>query len=103
MINPFLSEKLPGINNLFLEYKISRAYAFGSIETDKFNDHSDVDILVSFENELDPLIRGERWWDLYFKLQELFNRKVDLITEEQIKNSYLKESINANKILIYGK
>lgn len=103
MINPFLLEKLPDIKKLFLEYKINNAYAFGSIVTDRFNDQSDIDLLVSFENEPDPLIRGERWWDLYFKLQELLNRKIDLVTEDQLKNPYLKENIDANKILIYGK
>jgi uncharacterized protein len=103
MINPFLIEKLPDVQHLFNEYKINRAYAFGSVVTEKFSDTSDIDLLVSFENEPDPLVRGERWWDLYFKLQELFKRNVDLVTEEQLKNPYLIESINANKILIYGK
>lgn len=61
MINPFLSEKLPEVQRLFKEHKIKRAYAFGSVVTEKFSSHSDIDLLVTFESEPDPLVRGEFW------------------------------------------
>ena len=102
MINPFLAEKLPEVQRLFKEHQIKRAYAFGSVVTDKFSVNSDIDFLVTFEYDPDPLVRGERWWNLYFKLQDLLDRNVDLLTEDQIKNPYLIESINSNKVLIYG-
>lgn len=102
MLHPFVQQKLPQALQLFAEHKIKHAYAFGSAVTDNFSKTSDVDFLVAFEEEADPLVSGERWWDLYFKLQELFERDVDLLSEEQINNPYLLQSINSNKILIYG-
>lgn len=102
MLHPTFQEKLPEVIRLLKEHHVKRAYAFGSVTNGKFTDKSDIDLLVTFEYEPDPLVSGENWWELYFKLEELFNRKVDLLTEEQLKNKYLIESINENKTLIYG-
>jgi len=41
------------------------------------------------------------YFDLLFGLQDLFNRKVDLVSEEKMWNPYFIESINKSKQLIY--
>ena len=102
MLHSIFQQKLPEVTRLFEENKVKRAYAFGFIVNGKFNDKSDIDLLVSFEEEPDPLISGERWWNLYFKLQELFKREIALLTESELRNPYLIESINEQKTLIYG-
>lgn len=38
---------------LCLQYKVKKLYAFGSILTPYFNAHSDVDLLVDFNSEID--------------------------------------------------
>ncbi|HKR03548.1 MAG TPA: nucleotidyltransferase domain-containing protein [Bacteroidia bacterium] len=103
MLDPTFQQKLPEVTRLLKEHKVKRAYAFGSIVNGKFNSESDIDLLISFEEGLDPLVRGEHWWELYFGLQDLFKREIDLVTEEQLRNPYLIESIDENKSLIYGK
>ena len=44
--------------------------------------------------------------DTYFiladKLEYLFNRKVDLVTDKSLSNPYFISSINLTKTLIYG-
>lgn len=103
MLHPILKDKLPEVTNLLKEHKVKRAYAFGSVVNGKFNSESDIDLLVTFEEEPNPLISGELWWELYFKLQDLFKRNIDLLTEKELRNPYLIESINEQKTLIYGK
>ena len=76
-------------------------YVFGSAVTPDFNESSDVDILISFKD-----IPYDKYTDNYFelheKLQELFNRKVDLITERSLSNPYFIESLERTKQLLYA-
>ena len=102
MIHPFLQSHLPLVIELFKKHKITSAYAFGSVVTDKFNDESDVDFIINFDEGLDPLERGELWWDLYESLVDNIHREVDLITEKSLKNPYFIEEVNETKVKIYG-
>lgn len=83
------------------KHDVKSIYAFGSSVNDKFDpDKSDIDLLVQI-NEDDPVERGEKLLSLWDKLEELFQRRVDLLTEDSIKNPFLKKSIDATKVLIY--
>ena len=77
-------------------------YVFGSILTSRFNDESDVDLLVNFSNELDYLSYADNILDLYADLKDLFGRNVDLIDESSIKNPYFKKEVAQTKQLIYA-
>ncbi len=84
-------------------HKVRSLAAFGSILTDKFNDESDVDLLVDFE----PLDHDkDDYVSNYFKLRDsleaLFNRKVDLIEEKGLRNKYFIANVNRTKQMIYG-
>ena len=76
-------------------------YLFGSATTEKFNDSSDIDILISFKE-----IPFEKYTDNYFELHEmlekLFNRKIDLLTEKSLSNPYFIQSIEKTKQLVYA-
>ena len=89
------------IYEIFKNHKIKRAYAFGSVLTDKFNKNSDLDFLINFKKEIEPLEKGELWWNLHDKLRELFNREIDIVIEESLKNPYFIKEIKNNKQLIY--
>lgn len=84
------------------EYKVRRLYAFGSILTSKFNDQSDVDILVDFDSEIDHNTYADNFFNLYYALKALFGREVDLVDETAVKNPYFKEELDETKQLIYG-
>lgn len=47
------------------KYKVNKLYAFGSILTDRFNENSDVDILVNFNSEIDHNNYADNFFDLY--------------------------------------
>ena len=84
-------------------YSVQRIFAFGSVITDRFDlEKSDIDFMVELE-ELPPLVRGEKLIALWEALEDLFGKKVDLITNHSIKNPYLRSNLNKTKRLIYDR
>ncbi|MDO5395133.1 MAG: nucleotidyltransferase domain-containing protein [Bacteroidales bacterium] len=93
------------IQKLFVlcqKHKVRKLYAFGSILTSKFNEKSDVDILVDFNSEIDHTTYADNYFDLYHALKALFGRDVDLVDESAVRNPYFKEELDETKYLIYG-
>lgn len=61
-------------------YKVKSLAVFGSILTDRFNEQSDVDMLVDFEPlDHDRFDYVGNYFNFRDALERLFNRKVDLI------------------------
>ena len=83
------------------DLKISRLYLFGSVLKSDFNENSDIDVLLSFSDDLSVEEYTENYFSFHYKLRELFNRDIDVLTEKSISNPFLLESINKNKLLIY--
>ena len=79
----------------------NKLFVFGSILTDRFNDDSDVDLVVSF-NKAEVSDYFDNYFDFKYSLEDLFGREVDLLEEQTIKNPYLKKNVDATKALIYG-
>lgn len=99
-VNPLVAYKKQ-INELCVNHKVKSLYAFGSVLTDHFNNKSDIDLIVDF-NEIDLLDYADNYFDLKFSLQEIFNRSVDLLEERAIKNPYFMQALNQKKELVYG-
>lgn len=83
-------------------HKVKRLAVFGSILTDRFNEKSDIDLLVDFEPQ-DP---GEfdcvsNYFSLRDEFERLFGRRVDLIEEAALRNKYFIANVNRNKQVIY--
>lgn len=88
-------------NELFKKHRVKTAYAFGSVCSEEFNDESDVDLLVSFEDV--PLLDyADNFFDLQHELESIIGRKIDLVVEKSVTNPYLKKSIDRQKIHLYG-
>ena len=94
---------LQRIIDLCRKHKVKSLSVFGSILTDRFNDRSDVDMLVDFEpidhNTFDYV---SNYFGLRDALGLLFNRKVDLIEEKGLRNKYFIANVNRTKQIIYG-
>ncbi|MBS1487738.1 MAG: nucleotidyltransferase domain-containing protein [Bacteroidetes bacterium] len=96
-----IKRKYPDFVSLCQTHKVNKIYAFGSSITDHFDPaNSDIDIIVKIDID-DPADRGEALLSLWDKLEVLFDRKIDLLTEDSIRNPYLKSNINRTKKLIY--
>ena len=102
MLSPFITSRLDDIRHLMQKHKVAKGYVFGSAVTEKFNDTSDVDILVDVDASLDPVELGGHLWDLQFGLEEILGRKVDLLTSRALRNPFFKKNVESTKELIYG-
>lgn len=97
-----MTNKIKLLKPIFQLHKVEKAYLFGSVTTANFTAQSDIDLLITFKENIDPLEKGELWWSLYDSLRLHFNREIDLVTESSLKNPYFIEEVNNTKQLIYG-
>ncbi len=67
---------------------VERLGLFGSYSRGEETVESDVDVLVKFKPEQKTYDNFDRVYDL---LQELFNRKIDLVTEESLSPYFAPE------------
>jgi len=81
-------------------HNVKELYLFGSILTDKFNDKSDIDLLIQF-SLLDLSKHFDNYMDLKEKFEILFQRPVDLIENQAIRNPVFRKVIEREKQLIY--
>ncbi len=85
------------------KYKVAKLWVFGSILTPRFNDESDVDLLVDFEStDHDKFDYVGNYFDLKHSLEKLFSRKVDLVEYGDNLNPIFKALVDRKKQLIYG-
>jgi predicted nucleotidyltransferase len=93
-------DNMDKIKTLCMMHHVKTLFVFGSVCTDKFNDQSDIDLLISFM----PMDYGD-YADTYFnladKFENLFNRSVDLVTDKSLSNPYFIDSVNQTKTLLY--
>ena len=81
-------------------HKVQQFYLFGSILNAKFNDSSDVDVLVQF-GDVELMEYFDNYMDFKEKLEELFQRPVDLVENQAIRNPIFRKVIDREKLLVY--
>ncbi len=101
-MNSIIENNKSSIAKLCKENKVDKLYAFGSVLTDNFNENSDIDFVVSFNNHIKLLDYADNYFNLLFSFEDLFNKKIDLITEKSLKNPYFIKEVNETKQLVYG-
>ena len=69
------------LENLKLKYQVKSLGVFGSFVRGEATDNSDLDLLVEFKGD----VTFDNYMDLKFLLEDLFNRKIDLVIKEDIK------------------
>jgi predicted nucleotidyltransferase len=70
-------------HRLMKKYNFSSMGLFGSFSRDDFNEESDIDILIEYDNPM-----GIEFIDLALELEKLLNRPVDLVSRNGIKPKY---------------
>jgi len=96
-----IEEHRAELNMLCEQYRVQRLDLFGSAAKGTFKpESSDLDFVVSFD---DPGERGyaRRYYYFAESLEHLFQRPVDLLTQDSIQNSTLEESVNAARLNVY--
>jgi len=72
-------EVLKRNRKLLKKYSVKKIGLFGSFIRNEASTKSDIDLLVDFEEKT-----FDNYIELTFELEKLFNRKVELLTEEGI-------------------
>jgi hypothetical protein len=102
-LEKFIFTNRKAFQNLCETHNVDTLYAFGSSITARFHqDISDIDLLVS----IDPpaLADKERALvSLCTDLEKFFDRKVDLLTAESIRNPFYRANIDRTKKLMYDR
>ncbi len=85
-LNNLLHERREDILRLAREHGASNVRIFGSIARGEADSESDIDLLVALENGRSLLDLVGLWLDL----EELLQRKVDVVSEGGLKGSFGK-------------
>jgi uncharacterized protein len=101
-MNRIITDRIEELKRLCVTYKVKSMYVFGSVCTENFNENSDIDILIAFDNVISLEEYSDNYFELHYKLQDLFGRDIDLVTEKSLTNPYLIKSLNITKQLIYA-
>lgn len=96
-----VEDKKLEIAGICKDLKIKSFYAFGSVVSENFTSSSDIDVLISFADDISIDEYSENYFQLHYKLRELFHREVDIVTAQSLSNPYFIESINKSKVVIY--
>ncbi len=94
-------DNMDRIQALCKSHNVKFLFAFGSVCTDKFNDESDIDLLISFY-PMDYGDYADAYFDLADQFENLFQRPVDLVTDKSLSNPYFIDSMNQTKTLLYA-
>lgn len=97
-----IQNKLDDIISLCKKHRVNAISVFGSAAKGTLNEDSDIDLLVEFSQEIDLLDYADNYFSLLEQLQDIFNRKVDLVSIKSLKNPILKEHIYQSKIDLYA-
>ncbi len=89
------------INQIAQRYPLQSVSLFGSILTEAFSDSSDVDIVVRFNDQIDPIVRGECLLDFQIELEDNLKRQVDVLNQAYMLNPIMK-SVVEEAVLIFG-
>lgn len=100
-MHSILQNKVQELITLCERYNVRRMYVFGSVCTDNFSENSDIDFLISF-SEISTDEYADNYFELHYKLEEIFQRPIDLITEGSLSNPFFIKALEETKQLIYA-
>jgi hypothetical protein len=99
---PDILERRAEIATLCQEHAVQRLYVFGSATFGAaLSDVHDLDFLVQFE-PMPPVQYAYNYFRFAEKLETLFQKPVDLVEVETLRNPYFKEAVDESKVSIYG-
>ncbi|MCC6493984.1 MAG: nucleotidyltransferase domain-containing protein [Pirellulales bacterium] len=96
-----LEPKLPTIHEACRQFGVRRLELFGSRARDDYRPESDYDFIVEFH---DPAMKGafKRYFSFKEELEALLGATVDLMEGAEIRNPYLKRSVDRDRTVIYA-
>lgn len=101
-MDSFLEQHREEIIAVCKRHGVKRLDAFGSAVRDDFDPRiSDLDFFYELNREpLDSY--ADRFFGLLNDLQQLLNRRIDLVHEPSARNPYFLKSANAHRLSLYA-
>jgi predicted nucleotidyltransferase len=97
-----IEQRRTELKGLCRRYGVVRLELFGSAADGTFNTAtSDLDFLVEFTS-LSPCARADAYFGLLHGLEDLFQCKIDLMTNEARRNPWLVRSVDPQRKLLYA-
>jgi predicted nucleotidyltransferase len=87
--------------DLCRKFYVKRLDIFGSAATGGMEESSDVDLLVEFDEQVNPR-RFDNYFGLLHSLEKLFGRRVDLVEAGGLRNPYFIKEVEATKRPVYA-
>lgn len=100
-MNKLISQNIDLIRKICKEHKVEKLNVFGSLVSGNLTKDSDIDLLISFLDDISIEEYTENYFKLHYLFEDIFNRPVDLITENSLNNPYFIDSLEKTKTLIY--
>ena len=97
-----IERNIDTVVTLCKQHKVKELYIFGSILTPGFNETSDIDFLVKFDN-VDILEYFDNYMNFKEKLEALLGRQIDLLENQAIRNPVFRKVLDRDKKLIYDR
>ena len=97
-----IEKNIETLISLCKRHKVKELSIFGSILTSGFNDSSDIDFLVQFDN-IDILEYADNYFDFKEKLEKLLDRDIDLLENQAIRNPIFRKVLDRDKKLVYDR
>jgi predicted nucleotidyltransferase len=88
------------IHELCLKHSVGQLAVFGSVLTDKFNATSDIDVVLDF-TRIERREYAGNYFNFKKSLEELFQRKVDLLEKSALKNPFFLEVLQNTKKIVF--
>ena len=83
------------------KFGVKELSLFGSQARGNAEDESDYDFVVLFDRAKTGLL-SDRFFGLLFFLEDQLDRSVDLLESDAIRNPFLREAIEEEKMLLYA-
>ncbi len=97
-----IEDNLDSIRRLCAKYEVARFDLFGSATREDFDPScSDLDFLVEFPADMPRLGFKDPFFLLLKELEQLFNRKVDLIEADTIRNETFRREVTRTRVPVY--
>jgi predicted nucleotidyltransferase len=91
-----------GLVELCRKYDVRRLDVFGSALRDDFDpSKSDLDFIVEF-NDFTIENAADRYLGLMIDLEDLFGRKIDLVSYRAIRNPFFKQVVDQTRVQLYA-
>ena len=97
-----IDEKREELFDLCRRFHVRTLELFGSAATGEFDpDRSDLDFLVVFDRP-EGTNAFHQYFDMRHGLEDLFDRKIDLVCANAMRNPYFIKSVNASRRMLYA-